>query len=374
MTVMTTRMFTHTGPRRGDVFAESTFAKQIAMIEHNLIPPVVKVGNLQSLRTVADVRDAVRAYYMLVTVNPTPGAYYNIGGNHSCTVERHPRYADLVLAAQGGHPDRGRSRSPAADRRRSAGAEYREVPGAHRLEAGDSLRARPCATCSTIGGIAWQRKATASSPVDRRHPDTAIPRKVDDTQMLMAISRTPYRVSFFGGGTDYPAWYRRHGGAVLSMAINKYCYIRDRLPAAILRHPSSHHLVPYRGGRSDFRDPAPCRAGRAADARLRRHAGHRAVSPGRSAGALGHRLELGLRRRPDQRPERDARREPRRACSRQGRDRTSSRTSSRKASAARTRSPAPTAASTSSSSRPTTRSRSRRLASAIHGAAISRSG
>lgn len=86
MTVMTTRMFTHTGPRRGDVFAESTFAKQIAMIEHNLIPPVVKVGNLQSLRTVADVRDAVRAYYMLVTVNPIAGAYYNIGGKHSCTV------------------------------------------------------------------------------------------------------------------------------------------------------------------------------------------------------------------------------------------------------------------------------------------------
>jgi len=87
MTVMTTRMFTHTGPRRGDVFAESTFAKQIAMIEHNRIPPIVKVGNLQSLRTVADVRDAVRAYYMLVTVNPTAGAYYNIGGVHSCTVK-----------------------------------------------------------------------------------------------------------------------------------------------------------------------------------------------------------------------------------------------------------------------------------------------
>lgn len=86
MAVMVTRMFTHTGPRRGDVFAESTFAKQIAMIERNLIPPVVKVGNLQSLRTVADVRDAVRAYYMLVTVNPIAGAYYNIGGKHSCTV------------------------------------------------------------------------------------------------------------------------------------------------------------------------------------------------------------------------------------------------------------------------------------------------
>lgn len=86
MTVMTTRMFTHTGPRRGDVFAESTFAKQIAMIEADLIPPVVKVGNLESLRTFADVRDAVRAYYLLVTLNPIGGEYYNIGGNYSCTV------------------------------------------------------------------------------------------------------------------------------------------------------------------------------------------------------------------------------------------------------------------------------------------------
>lgn len=86
MTVMTTRMFTHTGPRRGDVFAESTFAKQIAMIEAGLIPPLVKTGNLDSLRTWADVRDAVNAYYMLVTENPTPGEYYNIGGTYTCTV------------------------------------------------------------------------------------------------------------------------------------------------------------------------------------------------------------------------------------------------------------------------------------------------
>ncbi|GGF75157.1 GDP-mannose 4,6-dehydratase [Terasakiella brassicae] len=87
MTVMTTRMFTHTGPRRGDVFAESTFAKQIAMIEHNMIPPVLKVGNLDSLRTWADVRDAVRAYYMLVTMNPQAGEYYNIGGQYTCSVK-----------------------------------------------------------------------------------------------------------------------------------------------------------------------------------------------------------------------------------------------------------------------------------------------
>ena len=86
MRIQVTRMFTHTGPRRGDVFAESSFAKQIAMIEAGLIPPVVKVGNLKSLRTVADVRDAVRAYHMLLTVNPVSGSYYNIGGSHTCTV------------------------------------------------------------------------------------------------------------------------------------------------------------------------------------------------------------------------------------------------------------------------------------------------
>ena len=84
--VMTTRMFTHTGPRRGDVFAESTFAKQIALIEADLIPPIVKTGNLNSLRTWADVRDAVRAYHMLVTINPTPGEFYNIGGTHTRTI------------------------------------------------------------------------------------------------------------------------------------------------------------------------------------------------------------------------------------------------------------------------------------------------
>ena len=86
MTVMTTRMFTHTGPRRGEVFAESTFAKQIAMIEAGLQEPVIQVGNLDSLRTWADVRDAVRAYYMLVTKNPTGGEYYNIGGTYTCSI------------------------------------------------------------------------------------------------------------------------------------------------------------------------------------------------------------------------------------------------------------------------------------------------
>ena len=88
MTIMTTRMFTHTGPRRGDVFSESTFAKQIAMIEAGLQEPKIYVGNLDSLRTYADVRDAVRAYHMLVTVNPIAGEYYNIGGSYTCTIKQ----------------------------------------------------------------------------------------------------------------------------------------------------------------------------------------------------------------------------------------------------------------------------------------------
>ena len=84
--VLVTRMFTHTGPRRGDVFAESSFAKQIAMIESKKIQPIIKVGNLNSLRTFADVRDAVHAYYLLLTKNPKPGEVYNIGGTYSCTI------------------------------------------------------------------------------------------------------------------------------------------------------------------------------------------------------------------------------------------------------------------------------------------------
>jgi len=45
---------------------------------------------------------------------------------------------------------------------------------------------------------------------------------------IMIITRTPFRISLFGGGTDFPAWYRDHGGAVLSTTIDKYCYINCR--------------------------------------------------------------------------------------------------------------------------------------------------
>ena len=52
----------------------------------------------------------------------------------------------------------------------------------------------------------------------------------------MVISRTPYRISFFGGGTDYPAWYREHGGAVLATTIDKYCYLTARFLPPFFEH------------------------------------------------------------------------------------------------------------------------------------------
>ena len=52
----------------------------------------------------------------------------------------------------------------------------------------------------------------------------------------MIISRTPFRVSFFGGGTDYPAWFKEHGGAVLATTIDKYCYISVRVLPPFFAH------------------------------------------------------------------------------------------------------------------------------------------
>ena len=78
-----TRMGTHTGPRRSDVFFESTVAKQIALIEAGLQEPVVYVGNLSSTRTFQDCRDAVRAYWLLMNADIQPGEYFNIAGEEA---------------------------------------------------------------------------------------------------------------------------------------------------------------------------------------------------------------------------------------------------------------------------------------------------
>lgn len=57
----------------------------------------------------------------------------------------------------------------------------------------------------------------------------------------MIISRTPFRISLFGGGSDYPAWFREHGGAVLGTAIDKYCYISVRRLPPFFEH--KHRIV-----------------------------------------------------------------------------------------------------------------------------------
>jgi len=52
----------------------------------------------------------------------------------------------------------------------------------------------------------------------------------------MVITRTPFRVSFFGGGTDYPAWYLKNGGSVLATSIDKYCYLTTRYLPPFFEH------------------------------------------------------------------------------------------------------------------------------------------
>ncbi len=85
MKIIRTRMFTHTGPRRVMESAEIAFAKQIVRIEKGIQEPIVHVGNLESIRTFADVRDAVKAYYLLVR-KCKPGDVYNIGGNRTMKI------------------------------------------------------------------------------------------------------------------------------------------------------------------------------------------------------------------------------------------------------------------------------------------------
>ena len=52
----------------------------------------------------------------------------------------------------------------------------------------------------------------------------------------MIITKTPYRISLFGGGTDHPSWYKKHGGEVISFAIDKYCYISTRILPPFFDH------------------------------------------------------------------------------------------------------------------------------------------
>ncbi len=84
--IIRTRAFNHEGPRRGEVFVSSNFAKQIVEIERGLKEPVIKVGNLEAIRDFTDVRDVVRAYW-LATEKGEPGEVYNIASGRGYKIK-----------------------------------------------------------------------------------------------------------------------------------------------------------------------------------------------------------------------------------------------------------------------------------------------
>lgn len=94
MKVVLARTFPHTGPGRGAIFAESSFARQIAEIEAGLKPPVLEVGNLEAVRDFTDVRDVVRAYWALLG-SGTGGVVYNVCRGRGWSIRE---MLDMLLA------------------------------------------------------------------------------------------------------------------------------------------------------------------------------------------------------------------------------------------------------------------------------------
>ena len=153
-----TRTFHHTGPGRGEAFAESSFARQIAEIEAGLRPPVIEVGNLEAVRDFTDVRDVVRAYWLLLENGRA--------GRGLQRVQRpRPRIRDLLdlLLARSSARGRGAGRpgAPAPRRRARAGRRSRAAARGHRLGAAHPARADARATCSRTGGRASRGGAAA---------------------------------------------------------------------------------------------------------------------------------------------------------------------------------------------------------------------
>ncbi len=84
--IVITRGFNHTGPRRGEDFVCSSFAKQIAEIEKNKRKPIIKVGNLDARRDFTDVRDIIEAY-ILATEKCKYGEPYNVCSGNITSIE-----------------------------------------------------------------------------------------------------------------------------------------------------------------------------------------------------------------------------------------------------------------------------------------------
>jgi GDP-4-dehydro-6-deoxy-D-mannose reductase len=91
MHIVRARAFNHTGPRRGENFATSNFAKQVAEIEAGLREPLVRVGDLTPTRDFSDVRDIIRGYWLLLE-RGTPGEVYNLCSGTDWSIERVLRF------------------------------------------------------------------------------------------------------------------------------------------------------------------------------------------------------------------------------------------------------------------------------------------
>jgi GDP-4-dehydro-6-deoxy-D-mannose reductase len=87
LSIVRARAFNHEGPRRGDVFVTSNFAKQVAEIEAGLRKPVIFVGDLKPRRDYSDVRDIVRGYWILLD-RGEPGEVYNLCSGRSWTIQQ----------------------------------------------------------------------------------------------------------------------------------------------------------------------------------------------------------------------------------------------------------------------------------------------
>jgi GDP-4-dehydro-6-deoxy-D-mannose reductase len=85
--IIRTRAFNHEGPRRGDVFVTSSFARQIAEIEAGLRDPIIHVGDLLPRRDYSDVRDIVRGYWTLLE-RGEPGEVYNLCSGRSWAIQQ----------------------------------------------------------------------------------------------------------------------------------------------------------------------------------------------------------------------------------------------------------------------------------------------
>ncbi|MBN1405943.1 MAG: GDP-mannose 4,6-dehydratase [Candidatus Omnitrophica bacterium] len=94
MNIIRTRAFNHTGPRRGESFVTSNFAKQIAMIEKGKQKPVILVGSLSAKRDFTDVRDMVKAYWAIMQKG-VPGEVYNICSGRTYAVQE---VLDMLLS------------------------------------------------------------------------------------------------------------------------------------------------------------------------------------------------------------------------------------------------------------------------------------